>query len=500
MTTKSEKTIERAPVVAVMGHIDHGKSSLLDYIRKTNITEKEAGGITQHISAYEVSHKNKSGVEKKITFLDTPGHEAFKAMRSRGAKTADIAILVVAADDGPKAQTLEALASIEESKIPYIVAINKIDKPGANIERAKQMLAENNIFVEGYGGHVSWVAVSAKNGEGIDELLEIILLAAELEELSYDPTRKASGVIIESNLDPKKGIAATLIVKDGTLKYGDFVVVEDACAPVRIMENFLGKPIKEAVAGTPVRIIGFSKLPQTGSTFSCVDGKKEAEKFCSEFKLSSKETLVAADTQNETIPIVIKADVSGVLEAIEHELSKLGNEKIGLKIVHKGTGDVSENDIKLVGTAAGSLVVGFNVKIEGQAKDLAERYKVETRSFKIIYELVEWIAKIIEERTPTEKIEETVGRAKILRMFSKTKDKQVVGCRLVSGEINLHDRVKIIRREAEVGKGKIVELQENKLPAQKITGEESEFGTKIETGLELAPGDYIESFNVAMRK
>jgi translation initiation factor IF-2 len=500
MTPNDNKRIERPPVVAVMGHIDHGKSTLLDYIRKSNVTLKEAGGITQHISAYEVTHKTASGEEKKITFLDTPGHEAFKTMRRRGATAADIAILVVAADDGVKAQTLEALESIKQTGTPFVVAINKIDKPGANIDRTKQNLAENDIFVEGYGGHVSFVAVSAKTGEGIDELLEIILLSAEVENFTYDDEENASGTIIESNLDPKKGVAASLIIKEGKLKSGMFVVSEDCFAPVRIMENYLAKQIKVATAGSPVRIIGFNKLPSSGASFITVASKKEAEKEIEQYKSAQVRAETIVSNKSVVIPIIIKSDVSGLLDAIEHELEKVVNEKVGLKILLKGTGDISENDIKIAGSDLSAIVVGFNVKIEAEAKDLAERFKIKINTFKIIYELATWVKEIIEERTPSERVEETIGRSKILRTFSRTKDRQVVGCKLQSGELKLHDVVKIIRRDAEIGKGKIVELQVNKIAAQKVTGEDAEFGSKIETHIDLVPGDYIESFSVSMKK
>ena len=274
MKQEKQKEIERQPIVAVMGHIDHGKSTLLDYIRKSNNAENEAGGNTQQISAYEVKHKNKAGIEKKITFLDTPGHEAFKAMRSRGADVADIAILVVAADDGVKAQTLEALNSIQKANTPFIVAINKVDKPGADVEKTKQNLAENNVYVEGYGGHISWVPISAKTGKGVDELLEIILLSAEIEEYKADVGTEASGVVIESSLDKQKGVGATLIIKNGVLKNGMYVLAEDCLSPVRIMEDFLGKNIKEAGPGTPVKIIGFNILPATGALFKSFKSKK----------------------------------------------------------------------------------------------------------------------------------------------------------------------------------------------------------------------------------
>ncbi|HJL55587.1 MAG TPA: GTP-binding protein, partial [Candidatus Paceibacterota bacterium] len=266
---KTDKKIVRPPVIVVMGHIDHGKSALLDYIRKTNIVESEHGGITQHLSAYEVTHK-----ERKITFLDTPGHEAFKKMRFRGAEVADIAVLVVSAEEGVKAQTLEALKSIRENKIPFIVAINKIDKPSADVEKTKQNILENEIYLEGLGGNVPFTPISAKTGEGIPELLDMMLLVADLEELSGNSEGQASGIVIESHLDQKKGISTTLIIKDGILKIGSFIVAGDALSPVRIMEDFHGEQIKEAVFSSPVKVVGFSKIPVVGSSFETFKSKK----------------------------------------------------------------------------------------------------------------------------------------------------------------------------------------------------------------------------------
>src|SRR3989344_5558418 len=276
----------RPPIVAIVGHIDHGKSTLLDYIRHTNVAESEAGGITQHLSAYEAVHKKDSG-ERKITFLDTPGHEAFRAMRSRGLNAADVAILAVSAEDGVKPQTLEALKLIEEAKIPFVVAFTKIDKPGANVERAKMSMLENQIYLEGMGGEVPYVAVSGKTGEGIFELLDLILLAADLEGLSADPGAPGEGVVIEARVDPRRGNTATLIVQDGSVRSGEFVVAGASFAPVRIMENFLGKPVKEAAPGSPVRIVGFSYLPQVGEKWRVVETKKEAEAAVEEAVLSS---------------------------------------------------------------------------------------------------------------------------------------------------------------------------------------------------------------------
>jgi translation initiation factor IF-2 len=322
----------RPPIVAVMGHIDHGKSSLLDFIRKTNTTDREAGGITQRMSAYKVLHNGLS-----ITFLDTPGHEAFKELRSRGAKVADIAILVVAADEGVKPQTVEAIRQIREASLPFIVALNKIDKPNANVDRVKQMLAENEVFLEGWGGDVPFVPVSAISGVGIPALLDMILLVAEITELKASNTEAAEGIVIEAQNSKQKGVGATLIIKNGILKAGEFVVAGEAIAPTRIFEDFQGKSIKEASLSDPVRIIGFDRLPLVGITFNGVSNKKAAEALAIANAQSMSKSEMLADIGPEnpalTIPIVIKASSTDVIEAILHEIRKIKNERVGLKII-----------------------------------------------------------------------------------------------------------------------------------------------------------------------
>lgn len=489
-------TIERSPVIVIMGHIDHGKSTLLDYIRKTNIVEKEIGGITQKISAYEVNHLGKDGKNHRITFLDTPGHEAFQTMRIRGADVADIAVLVVSAEDGVKPQTLEALKSILKAEIPYIVAINKIDKPGADIERTKQSLAENEIYVEGYGGNIPWVAISAKNGQGVSELLDIMLLVAEMEELKGNPTAPASGVIVEANMDPKKGLTATLIIKEGTLKSGMTVIAEESMSPTRIMEDFLGKKIKEATFSSPIRIIGWNSMPKVGAQFVSFDSKKEAERYIEEQKNSPKKKIIKNKGPESTeecavISIILKTDVQGTIEAIEHELKKLTTSRVIPKIINLGTGTITEADVKSAGNDTKTLIVGFNVKVDPQAKDIAERMGFEIKTFDIIYKLAEWLAEVCKERTPKKLVEEVTGRAKVLKMFSQTKDKQVIGARVEMGSITAGVDVRIMRRDAMIGTGKIKELQQQKTKTGKVE-EGLEFGCLIQSPIEIAPGDKLE--------
>ena len=499
---QNTESVERPPIIVVMGHIDHGKSTLLDYIRKSSVVDTEAGGITQRLSAYEVLHKTKEDGEKRITFLDTPGHEAFSEMRSRGADVADIAILVVSAEDGVKQQTKEALESIKKSGIPYIVAINKIDRPEANVERTKQNLAENDIFVEGYGGDVPFVPISAKEGTGVDELLDMMLLVAEMEGLEGNPNAPAEGVVIESHLDPKKGISATLVVKNGTLKKGMCVVAEESFAPVRIFEDFKGKSINEASFSSPVRITGWNTLPKVGSIFTSCGSKKTAEEIAKGNLAAKKEceAIVSKDELDDDIliiPIVIKADVAGMIEAIEKEIKKIHHEKAILRIIHKGAGDITENDVRLASSGAGNaIIIGFGVKADGRAREMAERMGIDIEIFDIIYKLTEWLEDEIKKRAPKVMVEKTIGSAKMIKIFSKTKNKQVVGGKVLTGELKTRSTVKITRRDNEIGRGEILGLQQQKSETQSVP-EGNEFGAMIESSAEIAPGDVIEAFEVS---
>lgn len=493
--------IDRPAVVAVMGHIDHGKSALLDYIRKTNIVEAEVGGITQHLSAYEVIYKDKSRGIKKIIFLDTPGHEAFQKMRSRGATVADIAVLIVSAEEGVKAQTLEALFSIKEAGIPFIVAINKIDKPEANVERTKKALTENEIYLEGLGGDIPWVPISAKTGVGVPELLDMILLVAEIEELKGCLQNKAEGIVIEAHKDTKKGISATIIIKDGTLKTGMSIAAGNAFSPVRIMEDFLGKSIKEASFSSPVKVIGFNTVPSVGVEFHSFDSKKEAELAAKNYKenvgneKSNEDGPVKESEEVIIIPIILKVDALGSLDALKHELKKLSNEKVYLKIVTEGVGDISESDIKGAGDKENTIALGFNVKVNARAQDLAERFGINIKTFDIIYKLSEWLGDEIVKRTPKVMVEEVTGRAKILKIFSKTKNKQVIGGKVSDGSITASGAVKILRRNEEIGKGTILSLQQHKAETKKVESG-NEFGAQIESKVMIAEGDVLENFIV----
>ncbi len=501
MTKKAEQKItERGPIVAVMGHIDHGKSTLLDYIRKSNVVEKEAGGITQHLGAYEVIHKNEAGEDKKITFLDTPGHEAFSKMRSRGAEVADIVVLVVAADDGVKTQTLEALKTIEQAKVPYIVAINKIDKPNANIEKVKVDLASNNVYLEGFGGSIPFVPISAKTGQGVPELLDVMLLLAELGDVKKNTSTEAEGFVIESNLDARKGGSATLILKDGSLEKGDFVVIGNNVTPVRQMEDFAGRPIDKAEAPSPIKVIGFSQVAAAGAKFRSSKSKKEAEALALEMGKQAKVERDESRFENArvVVPIVLKADVSGSLEAIEKELLKLETAEAKIKFIIKGVGNISENDIKIASGSSRPLIIGFNVKIDSTAKDSAEKLGLTPQIFKIIYDINPIIIKEIEDRTPKIEVEEAVGKAKILKIFSKTKDRQVIGGAVFEGSIILGKKCKILRQMNEIGRGTIVDLQEQKVKTKEVA-KGKQFGALIESKITIAADDIIEVYEVVQK-
>ncbi len=497
--------IERPPIVVVMGHIDHGKSTLLDFLRKTNVVAKEAGGITQHTYAYEFTEKGENGA-KRITFLDTPGHEAFALMRERGTSVADIALLVIAADDGVKPQTLEALGVIKKSGLPYIVAINKIDKPNANVEKVKQELAEHEVYLEGYGGDVPVVLLSAKTGENVPGLLAMILLVALMGEWKGDPRASAEGIVIEAHQDPQKGITATIVIKNGTLKKKMFVAAGACVAPVRRISDMEGKELPEATFSTPVSLAGWSCLPHAGALFESFAHKKEAEREAGKTEAGKTNSLPRAAFHEEmrkmTIPLILKADTRGTLDALVYETEKLllsFKELLGetaeVRILLQGVGAVSESDVQLAGRNGRAIIAGFNVDISGTAKVAAERQGVSVAVFPIIYELVEWLKKEIEKKRPRVHTEETTGRAKIIRVFSVNKNKQVIGGKVLEGKLVMGGNIKILRRNFPIGVGEVLELQQQKTKTKEVP-EGSEFGAMVEARSEIAPGDVIEEFIV----
>ena len=492
--------IKRSPIVVIMGHIDHGKSTLLDYIRKTNIVDTEAGGITQRISAYEVIHKTPDKKDERITFLDTPGHEAFGFMRTCGTSIADVAVLVVSAEEGVKKQTLEALKCIVDSGIPYIVAINKIDRPGANVEKTISSLIENEIYLEGYGGSIPYVKISAKTGQGVPELLDMILLVAEMQELKGDTKKLAEGLIIEAHLDKQKGITAILVIRDGHIENGMYVVSGDKIAPTRMMESFLGKKITEATFSSPIRIIGFDKLPRVGGNFITFDTKKEAEEYILAEQEKEKHIPIknySAENNDEIDPnimrIMIKTEAAGSIHAVEHEIDKINKDGVKIKIISAGTGNISENDVKLASGKNKAIILGFDVKIDASAKELAERSGIEIQTFDIIYKIAEWLVEEVEKRTPKTFVEEVTAEIKVLKYFSSVKDKHILGARAEKGTVFVGEEAKIMRGGVEIGRGKIRDLQKEKQKVGEIR-EGVEFGCQFQSEIEPAPGDKILIF------
>lgn len=496
--TLETKVVPRQPVIAVLGHVDHGKSSLLDFIRKSNVVDGEAGGITQRISAYEVKQKMPDDETRPITFLDTPGHEAFQSMRERGVEIADIAILVVSAEDGVKAQTLEAWKTIDARKLPYIVAINKIDKAGADIQKTKNSLVENGIYIEGYGGDVPCVEISAKTGQGIEFLLETLLLLTDMRELTTNLATDATGYVLESFVDQKRGISATLIIKDGTLAASGAIVSGVSLSPIRIIEDFMGKTIKNPHAGQPIKVTGFDEIPASGAIFVSSDDKKEMEKLQEETKSNAVHTVLDPRIYRNAkvvIPVVIKADSLGTLDAVKRELKKRETDDIKIKIIAEGVGAISEGDIMLASSDEKTVIIGFTVKMEGKARDQADRFNIKPELFDIIYKLAEWFDTLVESRLPFEEKETILGTLKILRNFSSQKDKHVIGGRVETGRIANGALVRVLRRGVELGRGRIVELQSQKIKAAEVL-EGNECGLMVETKVEMIPSDILEAILV----
>jgi len=490
--TKKDNLISRPPVVVVLGHVDHGKSSILEAIRDLKITEKESGGITQHIGAYEVIEK-----DKKITFIDTPGHEAFSAMRSRGAKVADIAVLVVAADEGVKVQTKEAISHIKKANIPLIVAINKIDKPTADPQRIKRELAKEEILVESMGGKVPSVEVSAKTKQGIEDLLELILLVAEMESLKADTLKPAEGAVVEAYLDSLRGSTATLLLTNGILEPGQIVGTSSTFGKIKSLENFQGFPIKTAFPSMPVVVSGLEAVPRVGEEFKVFPGLELAKDFLQKSEKKAP-VVLSVESNQKILNLILKADVLGSLEAVEEVLKDLSQEKANLKIMKAEVGEVNENDIKLTKNT-GARILAFRVKINPVAQILAEREKIKIMQFEVIYELVEATRKLMEKIIEPEIVRLELGKIKILAVFLTEKNRQILGGKVIEGEAKKGFAVEVLRNDEKVGQGRIVNLQKNKKDAEKAAKGE-ECGLLYEGGTKAEEGDILAIFSQEKRK
>jgi translation initiation factor IF-2 len=485
-------SICKQPVVAIVGHIDHGKTTLLDYIRKSAVAEREHGGITQRVSAYEIVHKGAEG-ERAITFIDTPGHEAFQKMRERAGAAADIAILIVAADDGVKPQTMEAYKAITAAKIPFIVAFTKVDKDTANLDRAKDSVMKEGIYLEGLGGDVPFAAVSGKTGEGVPELLDLIVLAADLHNVTCDAGKPAEGIVLEAARDARTGISATIIVKEGTFVSGGFAVSGATFAPLRVLEDYTGKKVKEMRCGKPLRISGFTDEPKAGDLVTAVGTKKEAEALAEAAKKPVSGGRNAAPEENDenvVIRFVLKADTAGSLEALEYELGKIKEERVQFLVVAKSVGTVTENDVKPLIGFSPAIILGFNVKTEASAKDLAERQHIGLETRPIIYELGDWVKEEAKRLKPETAADAVTGTVQILRHFSTAGAKHVIGGKVNEGVLKLQDRVTVMRRGVEAGTGRVVNLQMQRADVSSVP-EGMEFGAQVESKADIVAGDIL---------
>ncbi len=493
----------RPPVVAVLGHVDHGKTTLLDRIRKTHVAEQEAGGITQSIGAYQAEYQG-----KKITFIDTPGHRAFTGMRARGAQVTDIVILVVAADDGVMEQTKEAIAHARAAKVPIVVAINKIDKPGVDVNRVKQQLADEGLVPEDWGGDTITVPVSALTGQGIDELLEMILLVAELEDLRADPKGPVEGTIIESYLDPHKGPIATAIIKNGTLRERDVVVAGTAWGRIRALLDDQGRRVKEAPPGTPVQILGLSEVPPVGTRLEVVDSPAKAKRLVEERLEEQRrakqkkarltwEDVLAKTAQKGVLKLIVKADTLGSLEAVENELKRLETD-VKVEFVHRGVGNVSESDVLLAASGEDDEevgVVGFRVDVDPKARQLAEQEGVQVKTYEVIYDLADDVKRAIRRLLGPEYREVKLGEVEVRKVFKIKGVGTVAGCYVRDGKVTRDAHVRVRRGRQEIFTGRIQSLKRFDQDVREV-GKGLECGLKIENFDDVQPGDRLEVFKL----
>ena len=499
-----EDMVPRPPVVCVMGHVDHGKTSLLDAIRQTNVTAKEAGGITQHIGAYVVEING-----QKITFLDTPGHEAFTAMRMRGAQATDIAILVVAADDGVMPQTVEAISHAKAAGVEIIVAINKIDKPSANIDRVKQELSEYELIPEDWGGTTICVPVSAHTKEGIQDLLEMILLTAEVKELKANPNRKARGLVIEAELDKGKGPVATVLVQKGTLHVGDNVAVGPCHGKVRAMMDDKGRRVKEAGPSTPVEILGLNDVPGAGEIFMAMDSDKDARHFAETFIAESKNKLIEETKTKlslddlfsqikagnvKELPLIVKADVQGSVEAVKQSLVKLSNEEVVVKVIHGGVGAINESDVSLA-AASNAIIIGFNVRPDATAKSVAEQEKVDIRLYRVIYQAIEDVEAAMKGMLDPVYEEKVIGHAVIRQIFKASGVGNIAGCYVLDGKFQRDCSCRVTRDGEKLFDGKLASLKRFKDDVKEVAAG-YECGLVFEKFNDIQEDDMVEAYTM----
>jgi len=497
----AEELITRAPVVVVMGHVDHGKTSTLDAIRKTSVTAGEAGGITQHIGAYTVDVNG-----NMVTFLDTPGHAAFTSMRARGAKSTDIAILVVAADDGIMPQTIESINHAKAAEVPIIVAINKMDKPEANPDRIKQQLTEHELIPEEWGGDTVIVPISAKTGMGLDELLEMVILTAEVQELKANPNRRAKGTVIEARLDKTRGPIATLLVQNGTLNQGDIVIAGTAVGRVRVMTNDKGRTVKTAGPSVPVEITGLAEVPAPGDEFNAVTDERMARELVEQRKQAAKDAAANAmqkvtldnlfakmqEGEMKELPLIVKADVQGSAEALKASLEKISNEEVRVRVIHTGVGAINESDILLASTA-GAIIVGFNVRPDSGAQASAQRTAVDMRFYRVIYDAIDEIEAAMKGMLAPKYEEAIIGHAEVRMTYKVSAIGTIAGCMVKDGKVTRDAQVRVLRDNIVIHEGEVGSLQRFKDAAKEVTSG-YECGMSILKFNDIKEGDIFECF------
>jgi translation initiation factor IF-2 len=506
---KEEDLQHRAPIVTVMGHVDHGKTSLLDYVRKTNVIAGESGGITQHIGAYSVKLDN----GQRIAFLDTPGHEAFTAMRARGAQVTDIAIIVIAADDDIMPQTKEAISHAQAAGVPIIFAINKIDKPDANPDKIKERLAGMNLLIEEWGGKIQSQDISAKKGIGVQELLEKVLLEAELLELKANPNKPAVGTVVEAFLDKGKGYVSTVLVQAGTLRVGDYVLAGKHHGKVRAMNDERGKSIKEAGPSTPISILGLDGAPTAGDKFSVFEEEKEAKQIASKRAQLMREQSVRAQKhvtlaeigrrialgQFKELNVILKGDVDGSVEALSDSFSKLSTEEVQINIIHKGVGAITESDV-LLASASDAIIIGFNVRPIANAKMLAEKEEIDIRNYSIIYDAIDDLKDAMEGMLSPEMKEEVTGTAEVRELFKISKVGTIAGCMVTNGKIFRNSKIRLIREGVVIYTGELATLKRFKDDVKEVS-KGYDCGMQIKNYNDLKEYDTIEAFHeVEVRK
>ena len=496
-----EDLVPRPPVVVVMGHVDHGKTSLLDAVRSTHVIEGEAGGITQHIGAYKVEVNG-----REITFLDTPGHEAFTAMRARGAQVTDIAILVVAANDGVMPQTIEAINHAKAAGIPIIVAVNKIDVEGANVEKVKEELTKYDLVAEEWGGDTIFVPISAKQRTNIDTLLEMVLLVADMKELKANPNKQAKGAVIEAKLDKSRGPVATMLVQRGTLDVGDTVVVGSVIGRIRAMYNDKGKKVKKAGPSTPVEIIGLTEVPVAGETFYEVEDEKTAKHLIEKRKRQEREKSINATAKVslndlfsqiekgklKELNLIVKADVQGSVEAVKQSLEKLSNDEVKVKVIHANVGGVTETDVTLA-KVSNAIIIAFNVRPEPLARDMAEKEEVEIKQYSVIYHAIEDVEAAMKGMLDPEFEEKVIGNAEIRQTFKVSNVGTIAGCYVTNGKVSRNAGIRIIRDNVVIHDGKLISLKRFKDDAKEVAAG-YECGIQIENFNDIKEGDILEVY------